>query len=220
MGMWWTARCYVTLSACLKLKARSTCLCACLPQSQQWFNEVAPKSALQRSLLSCLFVRFDVCAHILKEALCFCLGNERCLTEYRQCCLQWNACLKIPGPFHVSISRPIQLNTMGRDIVPRLLKTRLEDRFIVCCLALCGMIGNEWMDMISTTQASECHVTAELWLCLATCWGIQLDSARQLKRSRWSLSAKEDTSSHQILHFPLKWLVALAVQGSSARCFS
>ena len=65
--------------------------------------------------------------------------------------------------------RAIHLNTMIHDGVPRLLKTHFEDSFIVCWLALGEEIGNEWMDMISTTQASECHVNAELWLCLATC---------------------------------------------------
>ena len=65
--------------------------------------------------------------------------------------------------------RPIHLNTMGHDSVPRLLKNRLEDRFVVCCLALGDGVGDEWMNMISTTQASECHVTAELRLHLATC---------------------------------------------------
>ena len=64
--------------------------------------------------------------------------------------------------------RLIQLNTMGHDIVPRLLKARLEDRFIVGCLAHGDMIENERMDMISAPQASECHVTADLWLQLAT----------------------------------------------------
>ena len=48
-------------------------------------------------------------------------------------------------------------------------ENRFEDRFVVCCLALGDKIGNEWTDMISTTQASECHVNAELWLHLATC---------------------------------------------------
>ena len=67
------------------------------------------------------------------------------------------------------VSRLIQLNAMGHGGVPRLLKTRFEDRFVVCCLALGDGIGDEWMDMVSTTQASECHVNAELWLCLATC---------------------------------------------------
>ena len=62
------------------------------------------------------------------------------------------------------VSRLIQLNAMGHGGVPRLLKTCFEDRFVVCCLALGDGIGDEWMDMISTTQASECHVTAELWL--------------------------------------------------------
>ena len=65
--------------------------------------------------------------------------------------------------------RPIQLNRMGHDIVPRLLKIRFEDRFIVCCLAHGDGIGDERMDMISTTQASGFHVTADLWLHLATC---------------------------------------------------
>ena len=71
--------------------------------------------------------------------------------------------------FSCYYSRQIHLNAMGHGGVPRLLKTCFEDRFVVCCLALGDGIGDEWMDMISTTQASECHVTAELWLCLATC---------------------------------------------------
>ena len=50
------------------------------------------------------------------------------------------------------VSRLIQLNAMGHGGVPRLLKTCFEDRFVVCCLALGDGIGDEWMDMISTTQ--------------------------------------------------------------------
>ena len=64
--------------------------------------------------------------------------------------------------------RPIHLNTMGHDSVPRLLKAQLGDRFKVCCLAHCDMIENERMDMISAPQASECHVTADPRLQLAT----------------------------------------------------
>ena len=36
--------------------------------------------------------------------VCSQIGNERCLTEYHQCCLQWNFCLKIPGPFKLILS--------------------------------------------------------------------------------------------------------------------
>ena len=117
-------------------------------------------------------------------AFCFCVGNERCLTEYHQWCLQWSFCLKIPGPFHVSICRPIQLNTMVHDCLPRLLKAHLGDCFIDCCVAHGDRIDNERMDMINAPQAPECHVVAELWLHLATCWGIQLDFACQPNRSR------------------------------------
>ena len=70
--------------------------------------------------------------------------------------------------FHVSICRPIHLKTMVHNYVLRLLKAQLGDCFIICCVARGDGIGDERMDMISAPQASECHVTAELWLQLAT----------------------------------------------------
>ena len=63
-------------------------------------------------------------------------------------------------------------------------KLILEIVFIDCCVAHGDRIDNERMDMINAPQAPECHVVAELWLHLATCWGIQLDFACQPNRSR------------------------------------
>ena len=57
---------------------------------------------------------------------------------------------------------------MVHECVPRFLKAQLGDCFIVCCLAHGDMIDNERMDMINAPQASEYHVTAELWFQLAT----------------------------------------------------
>ena len=136
-------------------------------------------------------------------------------------CLQWNLCLEIPGPFHISICRPVQLKN-DESQLSCMTKTQLGHCFVICCLAHGDEIGNERMDMINAPQAPECHITAELWLHLATCWGIQWDFACQRNRSRCSRFSKAGPPPpfHQILYCPLRWLLALAVRGILARCFS
>ena len=83
MSMWWTEHCYITPSTDLEFRARSTCLCACLHQSQQRFHEVASKSALQRSLHCCLLGRFAkmlrLVGHDLKQSLCCGCSHEHCI---------------------------------------------------------------------------------------------------------------------------------------------
>ena len=58
---------------------------------------------------------------------------------------------------------------MGHNCVPCLTKAQLGRCFVVCSLAHGDAIGSELLDMINAPQAFEYHVTAELWLQLATC---------------------------------------------------
>ena len=80
---------------------------------------------------------------------------------------------------------------MGHNCVPRFTKAQFGHGLVVCSLAHGDAIGNELMDMINAPQALVYHVTAELWLRLATCRGIQWDFACQRGRSRCPLSAKQ-----------------------------
>ena len=58
--------------------------------------------------------------------------------------------------------------TMGHNCVP-FVKSQFGCCFVVCSLAHGDAIGSELLDMINAPQAFEYHVTAELWLQLATC---------------------------------------------------
>ena len=58
---------------------------------------------------------------------------------------------------------------MGHTCVPHLTEVLLECCFVVCSLAHAVTIGSELSDMIDALQAFEYHVTAELWLLVATC---------------------------------------------------
>ena len=58
---------------------------------------------------------------------------------------------------------------MGHDCVPCFIKAQLGRYFVVWSLAHGDAIGSELLDMINAPQAFKYHVTAELWLQLATC---------------------------------------------------
>ena len=98
----------------------------------------------------------------------FCIGDERCLTGYHQVMSSMEPVFGDTWTFSVSICRPIQLKN-DESQLPCMTKTQLGHCFVVCCLAHGDEIGNERMDMINAPQAPECHITAELWLHLATC---------------------------------------------------
>ena len=58
---------------------------------------------------------------------------------------------------------------MVHTCVPHPTEVQLECCFVVCSLAHAVAIGSELSDMIDAFQAFEYHVTAELWLLVATC---------------------------------------------------
>ena len=50
-----------------------------------------------------------------------------------------------------------------------ILKAQLGCCFVVCSMAHADVIGSELSDMINAPRAVKYHVTADLWLQLATC---------------------------------------------------
>ena len=65
---------------------------------------------------------------------------------------------------------------MGHTYVPHHEKVLLDCSLMiiesccsVCSLAIAGVIGNELSDIIDAFQVSKHHVTADLWLLMATC---------------------------------------------------
>ena len=84
-------------------------------------------------------------------------------------------------------------------------------RFVVWHIVIwLKMSGWTWSTLLKHLNVMSLPICGFTWpLAEGVNWILRVNH-----RSRQSLSAKEDSPSHQILYCSLKWLVALAVQGS------